>query len=65
MRSVPRYYKRDIWSNELVMRESSAGKNLSTEAEDVVGIRHQTTTGEDSKLRRLFMCCGCSVLWRM
>jgi hypothetical protein len=24
-----------------------AGKNVSTEAEDIVGIRHQATTGED------------------
>jgi hypothetical protein len=25
-----------------------AGKNVSTEAEDIVGIRHQPTTGEDT-----------------
>jgi hypothetical protein len=30
------------------MRESPAGKNVSTEAEDIVGIRHQATTGEDA-----------------
>jgi hypothetical protein len=32
--------------NELVVGQSQAGKNVSTEAEDVVGIRHQATTGE-------------------
>jgi hypothetical protein len=32
--------------NELVMRQSSAGKMKSTEAEDIVGVRHQATTGE-------------------
>jgi hypothetical protein len=35
------------WSNELVVRQSPAGKNVNTEAEDTVGIRHQTTTDED------------------
>jgi hypothetical protein len=37
----------DNWSNELVVGQSPAGKNVSTEAEDIVGIRHQATTGED------------------
>jgi hypothetical protein len=37
----------DSSSNELVVRQSPAGKNMSTEAEDIVGIRHQVTTGED------------------
>jgi hypothetical protein len=32
--------------NELVVRQSPAGKNMSTEEEDIVGIRHQATTGE-------------------
>jgi hypothetical protein len=27
--------------------QSPAGKNVSTEAEDIVGIRHQAPTGED------------------
>jgi hypothetical protein len=27
--------------------QSPAGKNLSKKAEDIVGIRHQATTGED------------------
>jgi hypothetical protein len=39
--------KQDTWSNEFVMRQSPAGNNVSTEAEDIVGIRHQATTGED------------------
>jgi hypothetical protein len=29
------------------VRQSPAGKNVSTEAEDIAGIRHQATTGED------------------
>jgi hypothetical protein len=29
------------------MGQSPAGKNVSTETEDIVGIRHQATTGED------------------
>jgi hypothetical protein len=35
------------------VRQSPAGKKVNEEAEDIVGIRHQTTTGEDSRLRRL------------
>jgi hypothetical protein len=46
VRSVPRCYKQDSWSNELVVRQSPAGKNVSMEAEDVVGIHPQATTGE-------------------
>jgi hypothetical protein len=40
-------YKQDSWGNELVVEESRTGKNISTEAEDFVGIRHHATTGED------------------
>jgi hypothetical protein len=47
VRSVPRYYDQDSWSNELFVRQSPIDKNVSTETEDIVGIRHQTTTGED------------------
>jgi hypothetical protein len=46
--SVPRCHKQDSWSNELVVRQSPAGKNVSTEAKDLVGIRHQATTGENT-----------------
>jgi hypothetical protein len=44
VRSVPRCYKQDSWS---VVRQSPAGKNVITEAEDTVAIRQQGTTGED------------------
>jgi hypothetical protein len=47
-RSVPRCYKQDNWSNELVVGQSPAGKNVSTEAEDIVENPHQATTGEDT-----------------
>jgi hypothetical protein len=39
--------KVDSWSNELVVELSPAGKNVSTEAEDIGGIRHQATADED------------------
>jgi hypothetical protein len=32
---------------QLVVRQSPAGKNVSREAEDIVRIHLQTTTGED------------------
>jgi hypothetical protein len=44
----PSAWDLDSWSNELVVRQSPAGKNVSTEAEDIIGIRHQATTGEDT-----------------
>jgi hypothetical protein len=44
---MPKCYKQDTWSYELVERQSPADKNVSTEAEYIVGIRHQATTGED------------------
>jgi hypothetical protein len=37
----------DSWSNELAVRQSPADKNVSTEAEKIVEIRHQATTDED------------------
>jgi hypothetical protein len=56
MRPVPRLYNEDTsrvdsqsvthelrvdsWSNELVLRHSPAGKDVSTEAEDIVVIRY-------------------------
>jgi hypothetical protein len=30
------------------VEQSVAGKNMSTEAEDIVGVRRQATTGEDT-----------------
>jgi hypothetical protein len=47
VRSCKRCYKQYRWSNELVVTQSRIGKNVSTEAEDIVRIRHQATTGED------------------
>jgi hypothetical protein len=38
----------ESWSNELFMRQPPAGINVITEAEDIIGIRHQATTGEDT-----------------
>jgi hypothetical protein len=32
------------------VRQSPASKNVSTEAEDIVGVRHQATTGEEITL---------------
>jgi hypothetical protein len=45
--SVPGSYKQNSWSNELVVGQLPAGKNVSTEADDIVEICHQATTGED------------------
>jgi hypothetical protein len=45
---MPRCYKQDSWINELAVGQSPASKNVSTEAEDIVGIFHQTKTGEDT-----------------
>jgi hypothetical protein len=36
------------WSNGLFVGQSSAGKNVSTEADDIVGIRRLATTGENT-----------------
>jgi hypothetical protein len=47
--SVPRCYKQNRWSNELVVRQSPADENVSTKAGDVVGIRHQATIGEEKE----------------
>jgi hypothetical protein len=35
------------WSNGLGARQSPAGKDMSTEARDIVEIRYQATTSED------------------
>jgi hypothetical protein len=35
-------------SDALVAGQSPGGKYISTEAEDIVGIRHQATSGEDT-----------------
>jgi hypothetical protein len=36
------------WGNELVVRESPARKNVRAGAENIVGIRNQTMTVEDT-----------------
>jgi hypothetical protein len=46
--SVPIFYMKNNWSNELVVGQSPSGKNVRTEAEEIVGILHQATTGEDT-----------------
>jgi hypothetical protein len=38
----------DSWNNELVVRQSPAGKNVSTEAGGIFEIHHQATIGEDT-----------------
>jgi hypothetical protein len=61
--SMPKCYKQDSWSNESIVGQSPAGKNVSTEAEDIVGIRHQAATGEDTADREdlLRAVMNCSV----
>jgi hypothetical protein len=36
-----------------MVEQSPAVRDVRTETEDIVEIRHQATTGEDSRLRRL------------
>jgi hypothetical protein len=38
--------------NELVVGQSPVGKIASTETEDIVGIRHQATAGEDTAVEK-------------
>jgi hypothetical protein len=38
------------------VEQSPAGKNVSTEAEDIVGIRQQATTGKGTTLREDLVC---------
>jgi hypothetical protein len=48
VQSVPKYYKQDSRINNLVVRQSSAGRKVSTEGEYIVEILHQATTSEDT-----------------
>jgi hypothetical protein len=48
LQSVTRCYKEDSWSNELVVGQSPASKNVITKVGGIVGICHQATTGEDT-----------------
>jgi hypothetical protein len=43
---MPGCYNQDNWSNESVVGQLPAGKDVITEAEDTAGIRQQATTGE-------------------
>jgi hypothetical protein len=63
VRFMLRYYKQDNWSNELVVEQSPTGKNVRTEAEDVVRIRHQATAGEDiaDLVRAIVNCRVCEL----
>jgi hypothetical protein len=45
------------WSNELVVRRSSAGKDVSMEEEDTVGICYQEMTGEETVKWEDFRVC--------
>jgi hypothetical protein len=44
------------FDNELIVIQSPAGNNVKTEAEAIVGIRHQETTGEDLANWEDFIC---------
>jgi hypothetical protein len=45
--SVPRCYTQDNWSNLLIVGQSPASKNVSMEAEGILGFCHQTMSSED------------------
>jgi hypothetical protein len=51
------------FNNELFVRQSPAGKNVSTEAEDTVEIRYQATTGEDIANWEDFTCAVVTVIF--
>jgi hypothetical protein len=38
--------------------QSPAGNNVSVEADNIVGIRHQAMTGEDTEYWEDNMCCS-------
>jgi hypothetical protein len=45
--------------------ESPAGKNMSMEADNIVGIHHQAVTGEDVADWEDYVCCSYSDLWNV
>jgi hypothetical protein len=45
------------------MRQLPAGKNVSMEAEHIVGIHHQVTSGEDIANCENFMCAVFTVIF--
>jgi hypothetical protein len=48
LRWLPRCYKQDNWSNELVVGQPPVGKNVSMAAEDIFGFHHQATADEET-----------------
>jgi hypothetical protein len=68
VRFLPRCYKQDSWlivdswSNELVVRLLPAGKNMSTEAENLLGC-HKATTGEDIANCEDFICAVVTLIF--
>jgi hypothetical protein len=65
VRSVPRCYRKDSWSNELLVGQSPACKNVGTEAEDIDEIRHQAMTEDkterDDSARAVVNCTVCEL----
>jgi hypothetical protein len=57
VQSMPRCYKQDNWSNELVVRQSLTSKDMNMEAEKVTVLEAITRQQpvKISKLRRLRM----------
>jgi hypothetical protein len=53
---LSRFCKQDSRNSELVLKQSQAGKNVSTEAEGIVWIRYKATTGEAIANWEDFMC---------
>jgi hypothetical protein len=56
------------WSKEFISGQTPAGKSVNTEAENIVGIRYQATTGEDTAdredpVRAIVNCrvCGLAI----
>jgi hypothetical protein len=44
-------YEQGSWNSELVILQTPASKNVSMEIENIGGIHHPATTGEDRRLR--------------
>jgi hypothetical protein len=53
-----RWWEADSWSNELILRQSPTGNNVSTEIEDNFRDRNQATSGESITNRILYMRCS-------
>jgi hypothetical protein len=44
--------------SNLDVGQSQISKNVRTKAQIIVGIRHQATISEDSRMRRISTCCS-------